>query len=103
MVFKIIPGAVFRPDLGGDCVMEVGDRDFGMEDADGDIVQGVFSFGTGSGLWDRLGMMVLGLRFHRRCSMSGMRPDRFEQVFKGIGAVWVVPWKNDYVISEISD
>ena len=30
---------------GGDCVMEVGDRDRSVEDADGDIVSGVFSFG----------------------------------------------------------
>ena len=44
VVLEDIPGAVRRPDYGGDCVMEVSDRDLGMEDADGDIVPGVFSF-----------------------------------------------------------
>ena len=43
MVFKIIPGAVRRPDLGGDRSVEVGDRDRSVEDADGDIVPGMFS------------------------------------------------------------
>jgi len=31
------------PDNGGDCAVEVGDRDLGMEDTDGAIVPGVFS------------------------------------------------------------
>jgi hypothetical protein len=44
MVFEVVSGTVRRPDDGGDCVMEIGDRDLGMEDADGDIVPGVFSF-----------------------------------------------------------
>ena len=44
VVLEVIPGAGGRPDHGGDCVVEVGDRDIGMEDADGDIVPGVFSF-----------------------------------------------------------
>ena len=44
VVLEVIPGAGRRPDHGGDCVVEVGDRDIGMEDADGDIVPGVFSF-----------------------------------------------------------
>jgi len=46
MVFKGIPGAAKRPDHGGDCALEVGDGDFCVEDADGDIVPGVFSFGS---------------------------------------------------------
>ena len=39
----MILGAVRRPDHRGDCVMEVGDGDLGMEDADSDIVPGMFS------------------------------------------------------------
>ena len=37
--------AVRRPDHGGDRAVEICDRDRSVEDADGDIVQGVFSFG----------------------------------------------------------
>jgi len=44
VVLEAISGAVRGPDHGGDCVVEVGDRDLGMEDADRDIVLGVFSF-----------------------------------------------------------
>jgi hypothetical protein len=46
MLFKVIPGAALRPDHRGDCVREVGDGNRCMEDADGDIVPGVFSFCT---------------------------------------------------------
>lgn len=46
VVFEVIPGAVRRPNYGGNCALEVGDRDLGVEDADGDIVPGVFSFGS---------------------------------------------------------
>ena len=46
MVFKIIPGAVRWPEHGGDCTLEVGDRDCWVEDADSDIVPGVFSSGS---------------------------------------------------------
>ena len=44
VVLEVIPGAVCRPDHGGNCVVEIGDRDRCMEDADGDIVSGVLSF-----------------------------------------------------------
>jgi hypothetical protein len=51
MVLEIIPGANCRPDYGGDRALEVGDRDLGMEDADSDIVPGVFSFGEDPVYW----------------------------------------------------
>ena len=41
---KLYLERVRRPDHGGDCAVEVGDRDRCVEDADGDIVPGVFSF-----------------------------------------------------------
>jgi len=44
MVFEVIPGAIHRQDHGGDCTVEIGDRDGCMEDADGDIVSGLLSF-----------------------------------------------------------
>jgi len=44
VVLEVIPGAVRRPDHGGDCFVEVGDRDRNVEDADGFVVPGVFSF-----------------------------------------------------------
>jgi len=44
VVLEVIPGADRRPDHGGGCVVEVGDRDCRVEDVDGDIVPGVFSF-----------------------------------------------------------
>lgn len=43
VVLEVIPGAVRRPDLKGDCIVEVGDGDRCMEGADGDIVPGVFT------------------------------------------------------------
>jgi hypothetical protein len=46
MVFEIIPRADCRPDYGSDRTVEVGNRDFSMEDADSDILPGVLSFGT---------------------------------------------------------
>jgi hypothetical protein len=45
VVFEVILGAINWPDHGGDRALEVRDRNIGMEDADGDIVPGVFSFG----------------------------------------------------------
>ena len=55
---------------GGDCAVEVGDRDRSMEDADGIIVPGVLSFSP-----DRFvgpaGDGGPGPTFHRRCSMLG--------------------------------
>ena len=45
VVFEVISGANCRPDHGSDCIMEVGDGDGSLEDADGDIVPGVFSIG----------------------------------------------------------
>lgn|GEM_PF-5162064 len=34
------------PDLRGDCAVEVSNRDRSVEDADGDIMPGMLSFGT---------------------------------------------------------
>jgi len=45
VVLEALPGAGCRPDHGGNRALEVGDRDLGVEDADGDIVPGLFSFG----------------------------------------------------------
>jgi len=53
VVLEVIPGAVRRPDNGGDRAVEIGDRDFGMEDADGDIVPGVLSIGSHPVYWAR--------------------------------------------------
>ena len=44
VVLEVIPGAGRRPDHGGDCAVEVGDRDRGMEDTDGVVVPGVLPF-----------------------------------------------------------
>jgi len=51
MVLEVIPGAGCRPDHGGNCVVEVGDRDCCVEDADGDIVPGLFSFSEDPVYW----------------------------------------------------
>jgi hypothetical protein len=48
VVLEAIPGAGCRPDHRGDCVVEVGDRDFCVENTYSDIVSGVFSLGSHS-------------------------------------------------------
>ena len=70
--------------------MEVGDRDICVEDADGFVVPGLFSFcedpvcGTG-------GEEGPGPTFSPALFYVGEGPERFERAFAGIGAVWVVP------------
>ena len=46
VVLEVILGTVRWPDNGGDCALEVGDRDRCLEDADGDIVPGMFPIGS---------------------------------------------------------
>ena len=41
MVLEVIPRAVLGQDHGGDCIVEIGDGDRSVEDADGDIAMGI--------------------------------------------------------------
>jgi len=45
VVLEVIPGTGCGLDYGSDCAVEVSDRNRCMEDAYGDILPGVFSFG----------------------------------------------------------
>jgi len=45
VVLETLPGADGRPDHGSDRVLEIGDRNRSLEDADAVVVPGVFSFG----------------------------------------------------------
>jgi len=74
VVFEVISGAVRRPDFGGDCTVEIGDRDFGVKDA---------------------GLLVSGATFSPALFYVGTRAERFEEAFAGIGAVWVVQKRID--------
>ena len=51
VVFEVISGTVSRLNNGGDCIVEIGDRDGSMEDPDGVVVPGVFSFGEDQICW----------------------------------------------------
>src|SRR5208283_2724619 len=51
VVLEIIPGTVSMPNHGGDCAVEIGNRDGCMEDANGDSVPSVFSFGPHPVCW----------------------------------------------------
>ncbi len=41
VVLEVIPRAVLGQDHGGDCIVEIGDGDRSVEDADGDIAMGI--------------------------------------------------------------
>ena len=51
VVLETISGAIRRPEDGGDCCVEVSDRDRCVENADGDIVPGLFSIGLYPVCW----------------------------------------------------
>jgi len=70
--------------------MEVCDGDFGMENADGDIVPGVFSFGPFRFVGPS-GDSRPGPTFSPALFNVGDWPERFEREFVEIGPVWVVP------------
>ena len=81
MVLEGIPGAAKWPDHRGDCALEVGDGDRCIEDADGAIVPGVFSFGS----YPVCGAAARGRHFHRRCFMLGRDRSSSIECLGGLG------------------
>ena len=71
--------------------MEVDDRDFGMEDADCDILPGVFSFDPYPFFANPSGDSGPGPTFSQALVCVGDGAEWFEMAFVGIGAVWVIP------------
>jgi len=72
--------------------VEIGDRDRCLEDADSDIVPGVFSFGPYP-VCRSCGDEGPGPTFSPALFSIGEGPERFEKTFAWIGAVWMVPGK----------